>query len=108
VSESADKQIIAIAGPTTSGKSELGIQIALEIGGEIINCDSVQVYKEIKVATAKVPVNERRGIPHHLMDFVPPAINFTAADWARAATQRIQEIEARGKAAMRVRRARHT
>jgi len=100
VSKSAENQIIAIVGPTASGKSELGIQIALEIGGEIINCDSVQVYREIQVATAKVPVNERRGIPHHLIDFVPPAINFTAADWARSATQRIQEIEARGKAAM--------
>ena len=94
------RHIIAIVGPTASGKSELGIQVALEIGGEIINCDSVQVYEEIQVATAKVPVNERRGIPHHLIDFVSPAINFTAADWARTATQRIQEIEARGKAAM--------
>jgi tRNA dimethylallyltransferase len=92
--------IIAIVGPTASGKSELGIQIALKMGGEIINCDSVQVYQEIEVATAKVPVNERCGISHHLIDFVPPAINFTAADWARAATQKIQEIEARGNAAI--------
>jgi tRNA dimethylallyltransferase len=94
------RDIIAIAGPTASGKSELAIQVALEIGGEIINCDSVQVYQEIQVATAKVPVNERRGIPHHLIDFVPPAINFTAADWARAATQKIEEIESRGNTAV--------
>jgi tRNA dimethylallyltransferase len=94
--------IVAIAGPTASGKSELGIRVALEIGGEIINCDSVQVYQEIQIATAKVPVAERRGVHHHLIDFVPPSINFTAADWARAASEKIQEIEARGKVALLV------
>ncbi len=93
---------IAIVGPTASGKSELGIKVALEIGGEIINCDSVQVYQDIHIATAKVPVDERRGIPHHLIDFVRPSINFTAADWARAATEKIQEIETRGNVAMLV------
>lgn len=102
MSESAENQIIAIVGPTASGKSELGIQVALEIGGEIINCDSVQVYQDIQIATAKVPVAERRGIPHHLIDFVSPSINFTAADWARAATEKIQEIETRGSVAMLV------
>ena len=102
MSESAEKPIIAIVGPTASGKSELGIQIALEIGGEIINCDSVQVYQEIQIATAKVPFAEREGIPHHLIEFVPPSINFTAADWARVATEKIQEIESRGNAAMLV------
>ena len=96
------RHIIAITGPTASGKSELGIQVALEIGGEIINCDSVQVYQEIQIATAKVPVAERRGIPHHLIDFVSPSINFTAADWARAATEKIQEIESHGNVAMLV------
>jgi tRNA dimethylallyltransferase len=94
--------IIAIVGPTASGKSELGIQIALKIGGEIINCDSVQVYQDIQIATAKLPISERRGIPHHLIDFVPPSINFTAADWARAATKKIQEIDNRGRVAMLV------
>lgn len=92
--------IIAIVGPTASGKSELAIQIALRLGGEIINCDSVQVYQDIQIATAKVPVAERRGIPHHLIDFVPPSINYTAADWARAATQQIEETESRGKIAI--------
>ena len=94
--------IIAIVGPTASGKSELGIEIALRIGGEIINCDSVQVYKEIQIATAKVPVDERRGISHHLIDFVPASINYTAADWAREATKTIEEIEARGRIAVLV------
>ncbi len=89
--------IIAIVGPTASGKSALGIELALRLGGEIINCDSVQVYQGIQIATAKVPIAERRGVPHHLIDFVSPRINFTAADWARAAIEKIAEIEARDR-----------
>jgi tRNA dimethylallyltransferase len=83
------RQIIAIVGPTASGKSDLGIEVALRLGGEIINCDSVQVYQQIEIATAKVPVAERRAVPHHLIDFVSPHQTFTAADWARAAIQPI-------------------
>ena len=90
-------RMFAIVGPTASGKSTLGINIALEINGEIINCDSVQVYKEIQIATAKVPLEERKGIPHHLIDFVSPNINYTAVEWAREATQKIEEIESRGR-----------
>ena len=86
--------VIAIVGPTASGKSELGIEMALRFGGEIINCDSVQVYREIEIATAKVPLSERRGVPHHLLDFVPPEVNYTAGDWARDAARKIEEIEA--------------
>ena len=94
--------IIAIVGPTASGKSELAIEVALWLAGEIINCDSVQVYQGIQIATAKVSIEERRGVPHHLIDFVPPSINFTAADFARAATKTIEEIESRGNIAMLV------
>jgi len=93
----ANQLIIAIAGPTASGKSALGIELALHLNAEIINCDSVQVYQEIHIATAKVPLAERRGIPHHLIDFVSPRVNFTAADWARAALETIEEIEGRGR-----------
>ncbi len=94
------RNIIAVVGPTASGKSELAIQIALRLDGEIINCDSVQVYQEIEIATAKVPVAERRGVPHHLIDFVPPNVTFTAADWAREAIAAIEEIEERGRVAI--------
>ena len=88
--------MLAIVGPTASGKSTLGIEVALRLDGEIINCDSVQVYKEIQIATAKVPLEERKGVPHHLIDFVSPDINYTAGEWAREAANRIEEIERRG------------
>ncbi|MFL6337125.1 MAG: tRNA (adenosine(37)-N6)-dimethylallyltransferase MiaA [Pyrinomonadaceae bacterium] len=96
------RPIVAVVGPTASGKSDLGIALALRLNGEIINCDSVQVYQEIEIATAKVPLPERRGVPHHLIDFVPPERTYTAADWARDALVKIDEIEARGRPALLV------
>jgi len=104
VSGAADRTrpILAVVGPTASGKSDLGIALALAVGGEVVNCDSVQVYREIEIATAKVPLAERRGVPHHLLDFVPPETNYTAADWARDALSKIVEIEARGRTAVLV------
>lgn len=89
-------------GPTASGKSDLGIALALRFRGEVVNCDSVQVYREIEIATAKVPIAERRGVPHHLIDFVPPEINYTAGDWARDAARKIEEIEAHAGLALLV------
>ena len=72
--------------------------MALHFEGEIaINCDSVQVYREIEIATAKVPLDERRGIPHHLIDFVPPEINYTRLMGAACGCEKIEEIEARGQ-----------
>ncbi|MCG3162091.1 MAG: tRNA dimethylallyltransferase [Acidobacteria bacterium] len=97
-----NEPLIAIVGPTASGKSDLGIALALAFDGEIINCDSVQVYRGVNIATAKVPMEERRGVPHHLIDIVEPAVNFTAVDWAEAAKQVIAEIEARGRRAILV------
>jgi tRNA dimethylallyltransferase len=96
------RPIIAVVGPTASGKSDLGIALALRTGGEIINCDSVQVYREIEIATAKVPLEERRGVPHHLIDFVTPEVSYTAGDWARDALRTIDEIERRGQTALLV------
>ncbi|HZS44785.1 MAG TPA: tRNA (adenosine(37)-N6)-dimethylallyltransferase MiaA [Blastocatellia bacterium] len=94
--------IIVIAGPTASGKSDLGIELSLRFNGEIINSDSVQVYKGLYVATAKVPVAEQRGISHHLIDVVDPVQNFTAGDFARLAGQKIEEIESRNHLAFLV------
>lgn len=96
-SQNSSPNLIAIVGPTASGKSTLGIEVALRLGGDIINCDSVQVYQGIQIATAKVPPAEQRGVPHHLIDFVSPHINYTAGDWARAALTTIADIQKRGR-----------
>jgi tRNA dimethylallyltransferase len=93
----AEKVIYSIVGPTASGKTALGVELALKIGGEIINCDSVQIYRGIEIATAKPTAEEKRGVPHHLIDYVDPNVNYTAADWARDAAKKIYEIEARGR-----------
>ena len=94
--------IPALVGPTASGKSELGIRLALASEGEIINLDSVQVYRRIQVATAKVPAQERRGVPHHLIDIVEPTENFTAGEYARLAAASLSDVEARGRTAILV------
>jgi tRNA dimethylallyltransferase len=94
---SQEKTIYAIVGPTASGKTALGVELALRVGGEVINCDSVQIYKCIQIATAKPTEEEKRGVPHHLIDYVDPNINYTAMDWARDAAEKIVEIEARSR-----------
>ena len=94
--------IPAIVGPTASGKSDLGIRLALAFDGEIINLDSVQVYAGIQIATAKVPMAERRGVAHHLIDMIEPEANFTAGQYARLASEKIEEIEARRSLALLV------
>lgn len=93
---STTKPIYAIVGPTASGKTALGVKTALHFGGEVINCDSVQIYRGIEIATAKPSAEERQGIPHHLIDYVDPNVNYTAADWAKDAAEKIAEIESRG------------
>ncbi|MBK9314340.1 MAG: tRNA (adenosine(37)-N6)-dimethylallyltransferase MiaA [Acidobacteria bacterium] len=94
--------IIAIVGPTASGKSDLGIALARRFNGEIVNCDSVQAYRGINIATAKVPPEQQQGIPHHLIDIVEPTYTLTAVEWAERARQVIESIEARGKRAFLV------
>src|SRR5260370_27563038 len=68
-----------VLGPTASGKSELAIRIALTMGGEIVNCDSLQLYRGMDIGTAKVPEAARLGIPHHLIGLIEPTQLFTAA-----------------------------
>ncbi|HOL71562.1 MAG TPA: isopentenyl transferase family protein, partial [Bryobacteraceae bacterium] len=70
--------LVAIVGPTGSGKSELALNIAAELDGEIVNCDSLQVYRYLDIGTAKVLPHERRGIPHHLLDLLNPDEVFAA------------------------------
>ena len=94
---SEKKPIYSIVGPTASGKTEIGVALALFLGnGEIINCDSVQIYKGISIATAKPSIEEMRGVAHHLIDYVDANIKYTAADWAADGAAKIEEIERRG------------
>jgi len=96
LAEKHQNPIYSIVGPTASGKTDLGVALALHLGnGEIINCDSVQIYQEIEIATAKPTEEEKRGVRHHLIDYVSPNVNYTAADWAKDAAAKIYEIEAR-------------
>lgn len=97
-----EKPIYSIVGPTASGKTKLGVDLALAVGGEIINCDSVQIYKEIEIATAKPSEEEKLGVPHHLIGYISPEINYTAADWAKDAAAKIADIESCGKTAVLV------
>jgi tRNA dimethylallyltransferase len=87
--------LVAVAGPTGSGKSELALLLAEKFNGEILNCDSLQVYRHFDIGTAKLPLCERRGIPHHLIDIVNPDELFTAGEFARVAKQAIAEVTSR-------------
>jgi tRNA dimethylallyltransferase len=95
--ETENDSLVAVAGPTGSGKSDLALQIAEKFRGEVVNCDSLQVYRFFDIGTAKLPVAERRGIPHHLIDIVNPDQLFTAGEYARLARQTVGQIAARGR-----------
>lgn len=89
--------LLCITGPTGSGKSELALDLAAALGGEIVNCDSLQVYRHFDIGSAKVPVAQRRGIPHHLLDVVDPNGLFTAGDYSRLGRETLASVSARGK-----------
>jgi tRNA dimethylallyltransferase len=98
LSNADEKSLIplpVVLGPTGSGKSDLAIRVALAVGGEIVNCDSLQVYRGFDIGTAKVPAAERQGVPHHLIGVIDPAQLFTAGDYARLAAQVLHEIAGR-------------
>jgi tRNA dimethylallyltransferase len=89
--------VLAVLGPTASGKSALGLSLAERYGGEIINCDSTAVYRGFDIGTDKLPVTARRGIPHHLIDIADPTEVYTAARFARDAARTIRDVHARGR-----------
>jgi len=91
------RPLVAVLGPTATGKSALGLALAERLDGEIINCDSTAVYRGFDIGTDKVPAAERRGIPHHIIDIVPPDADYNAADYARDAARTVHEIHARGR-----------
>ena len=89
--------VVAILGPTSTGKSALALALAEQYGGEIINCDSTAVFRGFDIGTDKLPVTERRGISHHLIDIVEPTEEYTAAHYARDAAAAVGAIHARGR-----------
>jgi len=97
VPSATQSPLLVVAGPTASGKSALAIALALEFGGEIISCDSVAVYREFEIGTAKPSPEERASVPHHLIDVVAPDAWFTAGDYARRARAAAAEITSRGR-----------
>lgn len=89
--------LIVVAGPTGSGKSSLALDIAVQFNGEIISCDSVQVYRGFDIGAAKLPLVQRRGIKHHLLDCTGPDVEFTAGDYMRHARAALHDVASRGK-----------
>lgn len=90
-------QVIAVVGATASGKTSLAVKIAQKYNGEIISADSMQIYKGMDIATAKATKEEQCGIPHYLMDFLPPTELFSVSDYVEMAKNTINDILSRGK-----------
>src|SRR5690349_7431322 len=88
--------LLAILGPTASGKTALSLKLADQFGGEIVSCDSVAVYREFEIGTAKPTREERQRIRHHLIDVASPSEEFTAGDYSRMARQSTADIRHRG------------
>ncbi len=90
-------KIIVVSGPTASGKTALAVELAKKYGGEVISADSMQIYTDMDVASAKATVEEQQGIPHHMMDFLDPSESFSVADWVKMAGECAEDIISRGK-----------
>ena len=90
-------KLLAITGPTASGKTALAIALARELDGEIISCDSMQIYREMNIGTAKPTAEELSAVRHHLIDLLPPDAPYSCADYVRDAEAAIRDIHSRGK-----------
>lgn len=89
--------VLAVAGPTASGKTALAVALAKELDGEVVSADSMQVYGEMQIGTARPNEEEMEGVPHHMLGFLPPTESFSVADYVERAAACIREIHARGK-----------
>lgn len=96
------RPVIAVVGPTGSGKSDLGVNIALELGGEVINADALQFYRGMDIGTAKISMEERKGVPHHLLDIMDVTQEASVADFQSECRAVIADIHSRGKHAILV------
>ena len=92
--------IICIAGPTASGKTALAVELAKEFNGEVVSCDSMQIYKRMDIGTAKPFPEERQGIPHHMIDVCEPDEDFSVGRYCQMASPIVDDIVARGKTAI--------
>lgn len=92
--------VVAVVGPTGSGKSDLAVSLALELGGEVINADSMQFYRGMDIGTAKITEAERRGVPHHLLDILDVTEEASVSDFQHQARALIADIHARGRRAI--------
>jgi tRNA dimethylallyltransferase len=90
-------RVVTVLGPTTAGKSSLAIELALALDGEVVNADSMQLYRGMDIGTAKVTVAERRGVPHHLLDIWPVSYPAAAAEYQALARAALDDITARGR-----------
>lgn len=96
-SSPADWPLVVVLGPTGAGKSELALMLAAAAQGEILNCDSIQVYRGFEIGAAKLPISERRGIPHHLIDIIDANQELTAGAYARAARETLADVRSRSR-----------
>ena len=94
------KNIICVAGPTASGKTALAVELAKEFGGEVISCDSMQIYKRMNIGTAKPTPEEMQGIVHHMIDVCDPSEDFSVSKYCQMATPILEDILSRGKIAI--------
>ena len=92
--------IICIAGPTASGKTALAVALAKDVNGEIVSCDSMQIYKRMNIGTAKPTEEEMEGIPHHMLSVVQPDEDFSVSRYCEMATPIVEDILSRGKTAI--------
>ena len=93
-------QIICLAGPTASGKTALAVELAKELNGEVVSCDSMQVYRRMDIGTAKPSPEEMQGIPHHMIDVADPEEDYSVSRYCAAAAPIVEDIAARGKTAI--------
>lgn len=90
-------KVLAVVGPTASGKTSLGVELAKKYNGEVVSADSMQIYKGLDIASAKPTVQEMQGIPHHLIDFLERDVSFSVSDYVKLANEKIHDILSRGK-----------
>ena len=96
MTEKAKQRLLAVVGPTASGKSRLAVELAKRLGGEILSCDSMQIYRDMDIGTAKPTEEEMQGVPHYLIDFADPHTPFSCADYVDAAKGILSSLEDRG------------